>query len=131
MDFTARASIFTTKTGNRTPTASAISWSKSKASRPKQRPPGFDLKTGLEAVQELQRQLALARTEFASDSPEVKALQKQLAAARALFVRSATGDNSDSDLTRVDALPTQARTRVTDFWGGVYKQFALRGPATF
>jgi hypothetical protein len=34
-------------------------------------------------------------------------------------------------LSKVDETPTLARTRVSDFWGSVYKQFALRGPATF
>lgn len=33
--------------------------------------------------------------------------------------------------TEAEALPTQARTRVRDFWGGVYKRFVLRGPSTF
>jgi hypothetical protein len=35
------------------------------------------------------------------------------------------------DLEAMDRVPALARTRVTDFWGGVYKQFALCGPAQF
>lgn len=34
-------------------------------------------------------------------------------------------------LSHVDLTPTLARTRVSDFWGSMYKQFALRGPGTF
>ena len=99
--------------------------------------PATDLKTRVEAVSELRRQLKEALTKFAPDSPEVLALNKQVASARALMMESAragaarNGDADDDELLRVDGLPTQARTRVTDFWGGVYKQFALRGPATF
>jgi hypothetical protein len=35
------------------------------------------------------------------------------------------------DLQEMDEAPALARTRVSDFWGGVYKQFALCGPAKF
>ena len=94
-------------------------------------PPANDPKTRLEAWQELRRQLRVASAKFAPGSPEVSALQKQVAAARALLLQDTAQNNDDAQLARVDALPTQARTRVTDFWGGVYKQFALRGPATF
>ena len=90
-----------------------------------------DLKTRVDALQELRRQLKVALTKFTPNSPEVTSLQKQIATARALLMQSAMQGNNDAELLRVDALPTQARTRVTDFWGGVYKQFALRGPATF
>ncbi len=93
-------------------------------------PAEFDLPARLETVRKLQRQLAAARTKFKPGSPEIVALQKQVADARALLTQN-TGAASDADLRRADALPTLARTRVTDFWGGVYKQFALRGPATF
>ncbi len=94
----------------------------------------IELKTRVEAVQELRRQLIAARAKFAADSAEVRELEKQLAAARALMTQRIAGaapQTDDAELRRVDGLPTQARTRVTDFWGGVYKQFALRGPATF
>lgn len=99
--------------------------------------PAADLKTRVEAVSELRRQLKEARAKFKPDSPEVLALEKQVASARALMMESARAGATqnagadDDELRRVDALPTQARARVTDFWGGVYKQFALRGPATF
>ena len=93
--------------------------------------PAFDLKTRLANYQDLQRQLKEARAKFAPASAEVVALQKQVAAARKLLMGQATGGSDDAELRRADGLPTQARTRVTDFWGGVYKQFALRGPATF
>ena len=98
---------------------------------PEKAPAASDPKTRLEAWQELRRQLRVASAKFASDSPEVTALQKQVAAARALLMQDTAQNNDDAELRRVDALPTQARARVTDFWGGVYKQFALRGPATF
>ena len=93
-----------------------------------------ELKTRVEAVQELRRQLTSARAKFKADSPEISELEKQLAGARALMTQRIPGaapQTDDAELRRVDGLPTQARTRVTDFWGGVYKQFALRGPATF
>ena len=90
----------------------------------------FDLKTRLANYQNLQRQLKEARAKFTPKSAEVSALQKQVASARTLLMGDAPQSN-DAELRRVDGLPTQARTRVTDFWGGVYKQFALRGPATF
>ncbi len=90
----------------------------------------FDLKARLEAVQKLQRQLALARTN-APGSPEVTSLKKQVADARGQLMQGVAAPNNDADLRRIDALPTLAHVRVTDFWGGVYKQFALRGPATF
>ena len=93
-----------------------------------------ELKTRVEAVQALRRQLIAARAKFAADSPEVSALEKQLADARSLMTQRIAGaapETDDAELRRVDGLPSQARTRVTDFWGGVYKQFALRGPATF
>ena len=93
-----------------------------------------ELKTRVEAVQQLRRQLTSARAKFKPDSPEVSALEKQLASARALMMQPIAGaapENDDAELRRIDGLPTQARARVADFWGGVYKQFALRGPATF
>ena len=93
-----------------------------------------ELKTRVEAVQELRRQLISARAKFTPESAEVRALEKQLASARALMTQHIAGaapENDDAQLRRFDALPTQAKARVTDFWGGVYKQFALRGPATF
>ena len=94
-------------------------------------PAASNLKARAEAVQKLQRQLEAARTKFTANSSQVTSLQKQLATARALLMQGTARGNNDAELRRVDALPTQARTRVTDFWGGVYKQFALRGPATF
>ena len=90
-----------------------------------------DLKTRVEALQELQRQLTVARTKFKPGSPEITSLTEQIAIARALLMQGTAQGSNDAELRRVDALPTQAQTRVTDFWGGVYKQFALRGPATF
>ena len=99
--------------------------------------PAADLQTRLEAVNELRRQLKEARAKFKPDSPEVLALEKQVASARTLMMESARAGSArnagadDDELRRVDALPTQAQARVTDFWGGVYKQFALCGPATF
>ena len=93
--------------------------------------PKFDIPARLAAMRQLQRQLADARTKFAPTSPEITVLKKQVAAARQILLQAATAANNDSELTRVDASPTLAHTRVTDFWGGVYKQFALRGPATF
>ncbi len=39
--------------------------------------------------------------------------------------------NTLPDMIKLDAAPAIARTRVTDFWGGVYEQFALCGPAQF
>lgn len=90
----------------------------------------FDLRARLEAVRKLQRQLAAARTKFKPNSPEITSLQKQLAAARGQLMQG-VAPAGDGDLRRIDALPTLAHARVTDFWGGVYKQFALRGPATF
>jgi hypothetical protein len=38
-------------------------------------------------------------------------------------------DNPDIDKIQNDT--PLARTRVTDFWGGVYKQFLVRGPASY
>ena len=93
------------------------------------------LQARLGAVQKLQSQLAEARTKFAAGSPEITSLQKQIADARRLLAQgtgaTGTGATGEGALSRIDALPTLAHMRVTDFWGGVYKQFALRGPATF
>ena len=89
-----------------------------------------NLQARLEAVQKLRRELRVARTKFKPGSPEVAALQKQISNATDLLMRGRAVTDDDT-LRRVDALPTLARARVTDFWGGVYKQFALRGPATF
>jgi hypothetical protein len=94
-------------------------------------PTEVDIKTRIEAVQKLQRQLTLARAKFAADSAEIKSLQKQVTTAHQQLRQVLATGNNNSELTRIDALPTLARARVTDFWGGVYKQFALRGPATF
>lgn len=35
------------------------------------------------------------------------------------------------DLETADAQPTLARTRVENFWGGVYKSFVVRGPSKY
>jgi hypothetical protein len=39
--------------------------------------------------------------------------------------------SDDGDDGKVQAGTPLARTRVTDFWGGVYKQFMVRGPASY
>ena len=39
--------------------------------------------------------------------------------------------SGDGDDAKVQATKPLARTRVTDFWGGVYKQFVVRGPASY
>ena len=39
--------------------------------------------------------------------------------------------NTLTSQKQMNAAPTLARARVTDFWGGVYQQFALCGPAKF
>jgi hypothetical protein len=39
--------------------------------------------------------------------------------------------SDDSDDNKVQAGTPLARTRVTDFWGGVYKQFLVCGPASY
>jgi hypothetical protein len=39
--------------------------------------------------------------------------------------------SDDEDLNKVQASTPLARTRVTDFWGGVCKQFLVRGPASY
>ena len=90
-----------------------------------------ELKTRVEAVQALRRQLIAARAKFAADSPEVSALEKQLADARALMTQRIAGaapETDDAELRRVDGLPSQARTRVTDFWGGVLQTVRLARP---
>jgi hypothetical protein len=53
-----------------------------------------------------------------------------------------TGDNkyrdydvqvltNEANAEKVQASQPLSRTRVTDFWGGVYKQFLIRGPASY
>jgi len=37
----------------------------------------------------------------------------------------------DPDITYTQSVKALVRTRVTDFWGGVYKQFLVRGPASY
>ena len=39
------------------------------------------------------------------------------------------GDAANVD--EAEKLPTQAKTRIRDFWGGVYKKFAVQGPGVF
>jgi hypothetical protein len=39
--------------------------------------------------------------------------------------------SDDPDVDKIQKSAPLARTRVTDFWGGVYKQFLVRGPASY
>jgi hypothetical protein len=39
--------------------------------------------------------------------------------------------SDDPDINKIQTGKPLARTRVTDFWGGVYKQFLIRGPASY
>lgn len=72
--------------------------------------------------------LVAARKQFGAQSPQALEIQKHRRALQDALTARLRGS---SDLDKIDATPTLAHTRVTDFWGGVYKQFALRGPATF
>ena len=78
----------------------------------------------------LQNQLLAARKKFTPRSPQVVQLSRQVNSIRnQLRLRDPlSGDNV---LIRTDATAPLARTRICDFWGGVYKQFALCGPATY
>jgi len=75
----------------------------------------------------LQKRRLTALKTLAPASQQVRVLNRQIAALGYQLSRYA----ASADLVRVNETPILARARVTDFWDGVYKQFALCGPATF